>query len=93
MEGAVMIRKVSTRWLAVTFAALLALGAGGSSYWLLNSASSHPSQVKVIPPRPATATRHAAAERAEADQNTASDLAAAMIRHAQQERAEAGPSQ
>jgi hypothetical protein len=93
MEGAIAIRKFSIRSIAVTVAALLALGAGGTGYWVLTSASSHATQVKVIPLQPATASRHAAAERAEADQNAASDLAAAMIKHAQQERAEAGPSQ
>ena len=95
MEGAIAIRKFSIRSIAVTVAALLALGAGGTGYWLLTSASYHPTQVEVIPLRPATATRHAAAERAEADQNdaaslAAASLAAAMIKHAQDERADAG---
>lgn len=89
MQSTVAFSKFSIRSIAVTAAAVLALGAGGSGYWLLTSGSSRPSQVKVIPLRPATATRHAAIERAEAEQNAGSDLGAAIIRHAQQERADA----
>lgn len=91
MQGTVALSKLSVRSIAVAAAAVLALGAGGSGYWFLTSGSSRPSQVKVIPLRPATATSHAAIERgdAEAEQNAGSDLGAAIIRHAQQERADA----
>lgn len=92
MEGAVAVSKPSVRSIAATTAVALALIAGGlGGYWLRGEAVPPSSGLKSATLSPASATRHAAVERAESDSALEAGFAASVIKHAQDERAEAGP--
>jgi uncharacterized protein HemX len=95
MQAAGTLRRSSVNSIAATFAIVLALAAGGAGGYLLKSQTPQlgtaPQGTQALAAdNAASATRHAAQERADADLAANSGAAFSLTRHAAQERAEAG---